>query len=139
PESIRFRYGSFGGLLEPSGQPSNEESCTTAACLMPYRFTGQRLDPETSLYYFKNRYYDTEAGRFMTRDPANYVDGANIYAYANNAPPAATDPFGLTVVPEMARSYEASERQSLKTMEGREAQNRKDHQDAAERSQAHQD
>jgi len=35
----------------------------------PYTYTGQRLDSETLLMYFKERYFDTGLGRFISRDP----------------------------------------------------------------------
>ena len=60
----------------------------------PYLFQSQRLDA-TGLYYFKNRYYDPENGRFITRDPAQ--DGLNLYAFVNNNPVNHTDPEGLEV------------------------------------------
>ena len=42
-------------------------------------FTGRYFDSETGLYYFRARYYDTEQGRFISRDPAGYVDGMGLY------------------------------------------------------------
>ncbi|MHC1727503.1 MAG: RHS repeat domain-containing protein [Syntrophobacteraceae bacterium] len=36
---------------------------------LPYRFTGQELDTETGLYYYKSRYYDPMIGRFISPDP----------------------------------------------------------------------
>ena len=42
-------------------------------------FTGRHLDSETDLYYFRARYYDTKQGRFISRDPAGYVDGLGLY------------------------------------------------------------
>jgi len=50
----------------------------------PYLFQSQRLDKETGLYYFRNRYYDPVHGRFLTRDHAE--DGLNLYAFVNNNP-----------------------------------------------------
>jgi len=58
-------------------------------------FQGQRYDPESGLYYFKNRYYDPETGRFITRDPAR--DGINLYAFVNNNPINFIDPTGQYV------------------------------------------
>ena len=45
----------------------------------PYLFTGRRFDEETGLYYFRARYYDSDQGRFISRDPLGYVDGMNLY------------------------------------------------------------
>jgi RHS repeat-associated protein len=59
----------------------------------PYLFQSQRLDKETGLYYFRNRYYDPVHGRFLTRDPAE--DGLNLYAFVNNNPINCVDPMGL--------------------------------------------
>jgi len=64
-------------------------------------FTGQRHSGETrtagnfGLYYYKNRDYDPTLGRFITRDPAGYVDGLNPYEYVRSAPARSTDPSGL--------------------------------------------
>src|SRR5207245_2675119 len=35
----------------------------------PFGFQGARLDIETGLYWFRNRYYDPNTGRFTSRDP----------------------------------------------------------------------
>src|SRR5690606_33308147 len=34
-----------------------------------YLYTGRRLDPETGLTQFRNRYYHAQLGRFVNRDP----------------------------------------------------------------------
>lgn len=44
-----------------------------------FRYTGRRLDLETSIYYFRARYYHAELGRFISRDPLGYVDGMSLY------------------------------------------------------------
>jgi RHS repeat-associated protein len=68
-------------------------------------FQGQPYDPETGLYYFRNRYYDPELGRFLTADPLGYVDGPSLYAFAGNDPVNGRDPLGLQMGgPPMAYS-----------------------------------
>jgi RHS repeat-associated protein len=55
-------------------------------------FTGKKLDAKTCLYYFNQRYYDPEIGRFLTEDPAGQC--FNPYLYCGNNPLVYTDPDG---------------------------------------------
>jgi RHS repeat-associated protein len=61
--------------------------------LQPYGYTGRRYDSETGLWYFRARYFDAELGRFISRDPLEYVDGMSMYQgyFASWG----VDPFGL--------------------------------------------
>ena len=59
-----------------------------------FGFTGQRFDPETGLWDFRNRAYSAELGRFLQRDPAGFVDGYNTYLYCRNSPMNFVDPDG---------------------------------------------
>ncbi len=59
----------------------------------PFIFTGQRLDAETLLYYYKRRYYAPPLGCFISKDrPENYFVP---YLYCVNRPLTYTDPIGL--------------------------------------------
>jgi RHS repeat-associated protein len=60
----------------------------------PWRFAGQRLDPESGLYYMRGRHYSPQLGRFVQPDPIGYEGGLNLYAYVNNDPLNFTDPMG---------------------------------------------
>lgn len=51
-------------------------------------------DSETGLQLLTHRYYDPQAGRFVTRDPIGYSGGVNLYAYTGNNPVNAIDPSG---------------------------------------------
>ena len=60
-----------------------------------YAFTARDWDPETGLYYYRARYYDPKAGRFISEDPIGFGGGDNFYAYVGNNPVTWVDPFGL--------------------------------------------
>jgi RHS repeat-associated protein len=72
--------------------PYGNSSASSAG--FPFRFTGQRFDPETGLYYYRARYYDPRIGRFMQSDPIGVEGGANLYAYVQGDPQNLTDPRG---------------------------------------------
>ena len=42
-------------------------------------FTGRVFDAETGLYYFRARYFESELGVFISRDPLGFVDGKSVY------------------------------------------------------------
>ena len=82
----RFAYNAFG--------VSN-----SSAAGYPFRFTGQRLDPETGLMFYKARVYSTTLGRFLQTDPVVSrplsSQGWNAYSYALNNPLKFVDPSGF--------------------------------------------
>jgi RHS repeat-associated protein len=55
---------------------------------------GYFTDSESGLQLLTNRYYDPQAGRFLTRDPIGYRGGINLYSYVANNPVNAIDPLG---------------------------------------------
>ena len=63
-----------------------------------YAFTGQELDEDTGLYYYKARYYHPEIGRFLSLDPwagdISDPQTLNKYSYTRNNPLKYTDPSG---------------------------------------------
>lgn len=82
----RAEYAPYGATVTQTGatQPT-------------HRFTGQRLDTSTSLYFFNARYYDPQLGRFLSVDPkAAWADpqSLNAYSYARNNPTNIVDPSG---------------------------------------------
>jgi len=82
-----YTLDSFGNQTASSGSLTN-----------PFRYTGREFDPETSLYFYRARYYDPKPGRFITEDPTDFAGGVNFYQYAMNQPIDNSDPFGLKCI-----------------------------------------
>jgi len=67
------------------------------AALCPWRFAGQYRDDETGLHYNRFRYYDADAGQYISRDPLGLRAGLRVYGYVGD-PGVASDPLGLAPV-----------------------------------------
>ena len=83
----RSDYTPYGSLAAHTGPPA-----------AAHKFTGQRLDADTGLYFYNARYYDPTLGRFVSadtsvQDPAD-PQTLNRYAYCRNNPLAHIDPSG---------------------------------------------
>lgn len=63
----------------------------------PFRWPGQYEDEETGLYYNRFRYYDADAGQYVSQDPIGLM-GRNptLYGYVKDSN-VWTDAFGLTM------------------------------------------
>jgi RHS repeat-associated protein len=70
------------------------EETPGARASTPLRFQGQIEDPETGLFYNRFRYYDPEAGLYLSPDPIGLEGGIHAFAYGTN-PTGWVDPFGL--------------------------------------------
>jgi len=79
-----YVYDTFGGIAQETGTLAN-----------PYTYTGREFDIESGLYFYRARYYDPNAGRFLSEDPIRYNSGEiNLYRYVRNSPMGGIDPFG---------------------------------------------
>lgn len=78
-----YVYDSYGNIVQQTGMLAN-----------PYAFTGREFDAESGLYYYRARYYDPRAGRFIHEDPVGVNGGLNLYAYVANNPVNYIDPEG---------------------------------------------
>jgi RHS repeat-associated protein len=79
-----YTYDSFGNLLAASGSLVNS-----------FRYTGREFDTETNLYFYRARYYDPAAGRFLNEDPIGFRGGLDLYDFVLDNPMNMVDPFGL--------------------------------------------
>ena len=60
----------------------------------PFRYTGRDSTSETSLYYYRARYYDPSTVRFLSEDPSAFIGGVDFYRYVRNDPIGLNDPTG---------------------------------------------
>jgi len=58
-------------------------------------FCGYRYDPESELYYVRNRTYNPVLGRWVQRDPIGYAGGVNLYEYVGGQAVLVPDSSGL--------------------------------------------
>jgi len=65
-------------------QPIELNAIEKSYLLQPHRFQGQIYDLETGLHYNRFRYYDPDAGRFVSHDPIGLLGGENQFQYAPN-------------------------------------------------------
>jgi RHS repeat-associated protein len=80
-----YTFDSFGNQTASSGSLTN-----------PFQYAARESDPETALYYYRARYYDSTAGRFLSEDPIGFKSGTvNFYPYVDGNPTSLTDPSGL--------------------------------------------
>ncbi|MDD5703267.1 MAG: RHS repeat-associated core domain-containing protein [Dehalococcoidales bacterium] len=83
----RYAYDSFGNMTITTNGNINQ----------PYTYTSREYDKETGMYFYRARYYDPKAGRFVTKDPIGFAGGdVNLYAYTKSRPINLTDPSGNT-------------------------------------------
>ena len=58
-------------------------------------YCGYRFDPESQLYYVRNRTYHPVLGRWVQGDPIGYSGGINLYGYVGGNPVETLDAMGL--------------------------------------------
>jgi len=102
-----YAYDAYGDVRTFDMTGGGPVQISVSAIGNPYHFTGRRLDAIPNpwaipvqyrrLYHYRAREYDPRHGRFLQRDPAEYVDGMNLYEYARSAPLVYGDPYGGSV------------------------------------------
>jgi RHS repeat-associated protein len=80
------RFDPYGESIASSGTDQG----------LRFKWTGREYDSETGLYFFRARYFEPGASRFIQEDPIGYDGGSNLYAYVDGSPLEERDPYGLT-------------------------------------------
>ena len=70
-------------------------SFSNISCANEIIYCGYRSDPESQLYYVRNRTYNPVLGRWIQRDPIGYQGGINLYGYVESSPIGSVDALGL--------------------------------------------
>ena len=59
----------------------------------------REVGPRGVTLYYRARYYDSSAGRFLREDPKRFeASSTNFYSYARNNPSTGKDPYGLWTI-----------------------------------------
>ncbi|MFO0940457.1 MAG: RHS repeat-associated core domain-containing protein, partial [Pirellulales bacterium] len=72
----RYAYTAYG---VPTIANSSGTVLSASAHSNRYMYTGREWDNDIQQYHYRARMYDASLGRFCSRDPIGYVDGASIY------------------------------------------------------------
>ncbi|QHG65151.2 RHS repeat-associated core domain-containing protein [Pseudomonas putida] len=99
------RLGSCGGEADEVGRITSREEFSaygdsagsdeesTEITDRTVRYAGNERDA-TGLYYYGWRYYQAELGRWLSADPGELIDGANLFRFCRNNPIRLNDPDG---------------------------------------------
>ena len=95
----KYVYDAWGNGKVCNASGTENTSSSFIGNINPFRYRGYYYDVETGLYYLQTRYYDPQAGRFLSPDSVDYIapdiiGGLNLYAYCNNNPVMYSDPDG---------------------------------------------
>lgn len=93
----RMDYDEFGNVVND-----------TNPGFQPFGFAGGIYDQHTGLVRFGARDYDSDSGRWTSKDPVGFASGdTNLYTYVLNNPLRWTDPTGLAIgdLPPSPKGY----------------------------------
>ena len=84
--SASYDYDPFGQTLKAIGEYASQNA---------FRFSNQYTDTESGFTYYGYRYYNSQTGRWISRDPVAEEGGLNLYGLVGNDVINAVDYLGL--------------------------------------------
>ena len=101
-----YKYDSFGNITY----------IKDISFIQPFTFTGREYDPETGLYFYRERTLNSRLGIFHQEDPIGFAGGdVNLYRYVGNNPVNFVDPLGLLLADPNASTGQFPRRNSSQT------------------------
>ena len=88
-----YRYDAWGRVL--GVYDGNNNPLTQSAIGNHYLWQGREYSWNAALYFFRTRWYDPVAGRWLSNDPIGINGGLNQYLFCGDSPINFVDPFGL--------------------------------------------
>ena len=76
-------------------RPRDTSISLNTSCANEIIYCGYRFDPESQLYYVRNRTYNALLGRWIQRGPIGYQGRINFYQFVGSGPVGMVDPSGL--------------------------------------------
>jgi len=90
-----YDYDAWGNILDVKNGSGTSISNQQSAIGNRYLFQGREYDFQTGLYYFRARWYHSQTGRWLSKDPIGISGGLNQYSFVANDPVNFVDPYGL--------------------------------------------
>jgi RHS repeat-associated protein len=94
-QSVAIVMDDVGSLVDREELTPFGETCFGGYARKRYRFCGKERDVESGYRYHGARYYAPWLARWLSPDPAGFVDGPNPYAYVRGNPVTKADWTGL--------------------------------------------
>ena len=96
-------YGKKGNKVWEQEQDIYGRQRKRPSAFIPFKYQGQYEDAETGLYYNWFRYYDPNAGSYISQDPIGLAGGnPTLYGYVNDVN-TYLDVLGLTIIPTVTK------------------------------------
>jgi len=88
-------YSAWGTPLNSQLSIINSQlSIINSQFKLRYLFQGREYSQATGLYNFRARWYDSNIGRWLSKDPIGLEGGLNLYVFCGNNPVNFVDPWG---------------------------------------------